>query len=126
MGDYPNEKALYDSHRKYLDAMREFIFSYLEKMAPGEAEELIGLALNCQPGDDVMAAIDFGDIPHIFHEYWNDFFKQRFGYNKQQNFEGYDIRSVTPYIKVSKSWLGPSRGGRLRSRIYSGMFVSHY
>lgn len=112
MKDYPNEKALYNSHRKYLDAMREFIFSYLEKMAPGEAEELIGLALNCQPSDNVMAAIDFGDIPYIFQNYWDDFFKQRFGYNKQRNSEGYDIRSVTRLISKcrNRSWGHPGVG----------------
>ena len=112
MKNYPNEKALYNSHRKYLDAMREFIFSYLEKMAPGEAEELIGLVLNRQPSDDVMAAIDFGAIPYIFVEYWDDFFKQRFGYNKQRNSEGYDIRSVTRLISEcrNRGWGHPGVG----------------
>lgn len=112
MKDYPNEEAVRKAHRIYLDAMREFIYSYLEKMASGETEELLGSVLNCQPNDNVIAAIDFGDIPHIFRKYWDDFFKQRFGRDKQRNFEGYDIRSVTGLISAyrNRSWAHPGVG----------------
>lgn len=63
--EYPNRDALRKAHDIYLDTMCSFIIGCL-------GEDIIESEL------DIAASIDFGNIPYLIREYWNDSFEERF------------------------------------------------
>ena len=96
MVSYPNRDALRDAHDICQDAMREFILKHLEKRVHRETvEELIERISGLNARD-----IGIQDILKIFLDSncWNDYFEERFGYNKHQQRVIYDIRSTTRMI----------------------------
>ena len=101
MTRYPNREALRKAHDIYRDAMREFIFQYLEKRVKNETVgDLIMRVLNRkQP-----RTIDIKGISLIFRnsECWK-FFSQQFGYDQLLGRHEYDIRSVTSLIVMGRN-----------------------
>ena len=101
MKDYPNEEALRKSHRIYLDAMRGFIHKCLGSVLGTTPKELIMIALDCEPRDDLEVEIEVNNIPHLIRKYWEDCFRQKFDRH-------YDIRSATGRIKDGRNfWAHP-------------------
>ena len=101
MSNYPNKDALYKAHDECRDAMREFIFEYLEeKVYPETVEELI-------EGISGQEARDIGieGILGIFRDRncWNDYFEERFGYDEQQRRIIYDIRTMIRMVKNARN-----------------------
>ena len=106
MTSYPNKDALYKALDICRDAMREFIFEYLEKRVYGETvEELIERISGGEArGIDVRGILDI----FLDSNCWNDYFEERFGYDKQQRRVIYDIRSVTRMvINARNEWAHP-------------------
>ena len=104
MKDYPNEEALRKAHRIYLDAMRGFIHKCLESVLGTTPKELIMIALDCEPRDDLEVEIEINNIPHLIREYWDDCFRQKFD-------RSYDIRSAAGRIKDGRNfWAHPGIG----------------
>ena len=101
MKDYPNEEALRKAHRIYLDAMRGFIYKCLLSVRDTTPKELIMMALDCEPRDDLEVEIEVNNIPHLIRKYWEDCFRQKFDRH-------YDIRSATGRIKDGRNfWAHP-------------------
>lgn len=102
MTKYPNREALRKAHDIYRDAMREFIFQYLEKRVKNETvDDLIMRVLNREQ----QRTIDIKGISVIFRnrECWNDFFSQKFEYDRGLGRHRYDIRSVTSLIVMGRN-----------------------
>lgn len=102
MTKYPNREALRKAHDIYRDAMREFIFQYLEKRVENETvDDLIMRVLNREQ----QRTIDIKGISVIFRnrECWNDFFSQKFEYDRLLGRHRYDIRSVTSLIVMGRN-----------------------
>ncbi len=102
MTKYPNREALRKAHDIYRDAMREFIFQYLEKRVKNETvDDLIMRVLNREQ----HRTIDIKGISAIFKnwECWNNFFSQQFGYDPLLGRHEYDIRSVTSLIVMGRN-----------------------
>ncbi len=89
--DYPNRDALRKANDIYLSAMRSFIKHQLQQVRGRSVEDLIEEALEnyeqqvdtflqmLGENNDVEAAIDFNNIPHIIKRHWYNCFAQRFG-----------------------------------------------
>ena len=78
MTKYPNKEALRTAILDiYLDAMRDFIPRSLGKVRGTTSEELISIALECEP-DDSKEAIDIPNIPYLIRKYWSDIFNREF------------------------------------------------
>lgn len=108
MTKYPNREALRKAHDIYRDAMREFIYQYLEKRVKGETvNDLITRVLGReQHGPVDIKDISIKDISVIFRrnsECWNKFFSQQFGYDQQFGQHEYDITSVTALIVMGRN-----------------------
>ena len=102
MTKYPNREALRKAHDIYRDAMREFIFQYLEKRVKGETvNDLITRVLKREQ----HGLIDIKGISRIFSnsECWNKFFSQQFGHDRQFGQHRYDIGSVTSLIVMGRN-----------------------
>ena len=110
MTKYPNREALRKAHDIYCDAMREFIYQYLENRVQDETvEDLIMRALNREQHE----LIDIKGISNIFknRECWDDFFSHKFGYDQRLGRNAYDIRSVTSLIVMGRNKVS-HRGSR--------------
>ena len=89
--DYPNRDALRKANDIYLSAMRSLIKHQLQQVRGRSVEDLIEEALEkydhqvdtflqmLGENNDVEAAIDFNNIPHIIKKHWYKSFAQKFG-----------------------------------------------
>ena len=101
MTKYPNRNALLDAYDRCKEAMREFICEYLEKRVYGETvEELIERISGREVRDiGVEGILDIFLDPNC----WDDYFEERFGYDKQQRRIIYDIRSMIRMVKNARN-----------------------
>lgn len=86
--EFPNQDALYEALKIYLQAMRPFVIRNMKKarnIAPEDKHRL-----------DNPGKLDIGHFPHLFRKHWNDVFAQCFD-------EDRDVRSAVGIITEARN-----------------------
>ena len=86
--EFPNQDALYEALKIYLNAMRPFVIRNMKRAR--------GIAPEDEYRLNNPAKLDIGHFPHLFRKHWNDAFAQCFD-------EDRDVRSAVGLITEARN-----------------------